>query len=251
MSLIVRSAALSLLSAVLALPFTVSASSDISPEESLADSLTIGGQSLPVEDVHKAPIEGLFEVRLESGETFYTTDEGRYLLVGDLFENTDEGMINLTEQKRNDARAQRLADVGDDQRVIFRGIDEPKAKVTIFTDTTCPYCTKLHEEVPQLNEMGIQVDYLAFPRGGMQSQGAREMQQIWCADNTSEAMSVIQRGDTLDGDASCDNPVEEQYHLGIELGVSGTPAIVLPNGQMVPGYIPAERLAGMLQLDAD
>lgn len=251
MNLMFRTTAFSLLAAALVLPGKVFASPEAGIEERLADTLTIEGRSLPVDEVNKAPIDGLFEVRLESGDTFYTTAEGRYLLVGDLFENTDDGMVNLTEQKRNGERAKRLAEIDDEDRVSFRGTEAPRAILTVFTDTTCPYCTKLHEEVPKLNEMGIQVDYLAFPRGGMQSQGARELQQVWCADNPSEAMSAIKRGDTLDSVASCDNPVEEQYHLGIELGVQGTPAIVLPDGRMVPGYVPAERLAGMLELDAE
>lgn len=246
-----RTPAITLLATLLSLPVSTFANADINPEDSLADSLTIEGRSLPVEAVSQAPIDGLFEVRLESGDTFYTTAAGDYLLVGDLFENSDDGMINLTEQKRNGERARRLAEVDADQRVTFRGTEEPSATLTIFTDTTCPYCAKLHEEVPALNEMGIQVDYLAFPRGGMSSPGARELQQVWCADNPSEAMSAIKRGDSVEGDAGCDNPVAEQYHLGMELGVKGTPAIVLPDGQMVPGYVPAERLAGMLQLDAE
>lgn len=245
MNLTLRIATPGLLAAALALP--VSALADI--EQTLADTLTIEGRSLPIEEVTRAPLEGLFEVRLDSGERFYTDAEGRYLLVGDLFENADEGLVNLTEQGRNAERASRLAEVDDEARVIFRGVETPRARLTVFTDTTCPYCTKLHEEVPRLNEMGIEVDYLAFPRGGMNSLGAREMQQVWCADNRSEAMSAAKRGETLDSDASCDNPVEEQYHLGMELGVQGTPAIVLPDGRMVAGYVPAERLAAMLGLD--
>lgn len=154
--------------------------------------------------------------------------------------------MNLSEQSRNAERAARVAAIPDDERVVFRGTDAPKARVTVFTDTTCPYCRRLHEEVPRLNEMGIEVDYLAFPRGGMSSPGARELQRVWCADNPSEAMSAAKREEALEGNASCDNPVEEQYHLGMQLGVQGTPAIVLPDGRLVPGYVPAERLATML-----
>ncbi|MEE3213969.1 MAG: thioredoxin fold domain-containing protein, partial [Pseudomonadota bacterium] len=124
-----------------------------------------------------------------------------------------------------------------------------KATIHVFTDSTCPYCRKLHEEVPRLNELGIQVNYLAFPRGGMQSEGARQLTQVWCSDNRSEAMTAAKEGEVPSDAASCDNPVEQQYHLGLELGVQGTPAIVLPDGTMVPGYVPAERLAERLGID--
>ncbi|MCL1482007.1 MAG: thioredoxin fold domain-containing protein [Marinobacter sp.] len=43
--------------------------------------------------------------------------------------------------------------------------------------------------------------------------------------------------------ADCANPVAEQYNLGRLVGVTGTPAIVLEDGTLMPGYVPAETLA--------
>lgn len=227
---------------------TLSAPVLADPAAELAERLSVRGESMPVESVTATPLEGFFEVRLDNGETFYSDSSGRFFLVGDLYENADQGLVNLTEQARNAERAERLAMIPEAERVIFRGA-ESRAVVSVFTDTTCPYCVRLHEEVPALNERGIEVHYLAFPRGGMGAQGARELQQVWCDANPSEAMSRVKGGESLEGPADCDNPVEAQYHLGMELGVQGTPAIVLPDGRLVPGYVPAERLAAMLGLD--
>lgn len=218
------------------------------PADQLAETLSVNGQSMPVERVRETPLEGFFEVTLESGETFYSNAEGSHFLVGDLYENAEHGLVNLTEQARNAERSARLAAVPESERVIFRGPDESRAEVMVFTDTSCPYCRQLHDEVPRLNEMGIEVHYLAFPRSGLGSPGGRQLQQVWCADNPAEALSAAKREETLTGAADCDNPVEEQYHLGMQLGVQGTPAIVLPDGRLVPGYVPAERLAAMLGL---
>ncbi|RCV89109.1 DsbC family protein [Billgrantia montanilacus] len=228
---------------------TLSASVLASEVDRLAERLQVGGQPMPVASIRDTPIEGIYQVRLETGEAFYSDVEGQYFLVGDLYENSGQGLVNLTEQSRNDERAARLADVVDAERVIFRGTSESRAEIVVFTDTTCPYCRQFHEEVPDLNAMGIEVHYLAFPRTGMNGEGARQLQQIWCADNRSEAMSSAKRQEALSGAVDCDNPVEAQYHLGMEVGVQGTPAIVLPDGRMVPGYVPAERLAEMLGLD--
>lgn len=218
------------------------------PAERLAETLSVNGQSMPVERVRETPLEGFYEVTLSSGETFYSNAEGSHFLVGDLYENAERGLVNLTEQRRNAERSARLAAVPESERVIYRGTGESRAKLVVFTDTTCPYCRQLHEEVPRLNEMGIEVHYLAFPRSGLGSPGGRQLQQVWCADNPTEAMSAAKREEALTGAADCDNPVEEQYHLGMQLGVQGTPAIVLPDGRLVPGYVPAERLAAMLGL---
>ena len=214
----------------------------------LMQNLQINGQSLPVVSVDETPLDGFYQVRLESGEAFYTDAEGNYLLVGDLYQNGQAGLTNLTEQARSNERAAQLAAVPENERVVFRGAEESRAEVVVFTDTTCPYCRQFHEEVPALNAMGIEVHYMAFPRAGMNSDGARVLEQIWCADNRSEAMSAAKRQETLSAVTSCDNPVESQYHLGMAVGVQGTPAIVLPDGQLVPGYVPAERLADMLGL---
>ncbi|MGC3875120.1 DsbC family protein [Halomonas sp. GXIMD04776] len=215
----------------------------------LKEGLRINGKSVPVASVKRTPLEGIFEVRLESGETLYSDARGEHFVVGNLFANRDDGLVNLTQQAQDAVRAERLAKIPKEDKVIFRGEQAPKATLQVFTDVTCPYCRKLHEEVPELNEMGIEVQYLAFPRSGLNSEGARLMQQIWCAPNPSEAMSAAKRDETLDVEPDCDNPVADQYHLGRELGVQGTPAIVFQDGRMVPGYVPAERLAAMLGIE--
>lgn len=151
----------------LLLPLTASADATTS----LAERLQVNSQPMPVESVKETPMAGIFQVRLETGEAFYSDANGAFFLVGDLYENTERGLVNLTEQSRNAERAERLAGVPESERVIFRGTGETRAEVVVFTDTTCPYCRQLHDEVPRLNELGIEVHYLAFPRTGMNAQG--------------------------------------------------------------------------------
>ncbi|WIX33531.1 DsbC family protein [Salinicola sp. JS01] len=220
------------------------------PPSDLAAKLNAhSGQPLPIESIDDSPLPGLYEVRLKGGNTLYADAKGEYLIVGDLYQNAKDGMVNLTEQAAN-ARRQALIDkVPEDQRVVYKPAGKVKARLTVFTDTTCPYCHKLHAEMNQLNAMGIEVDYLAFPRMGPDSDAARQLAKVWCADNRSEAMSAAFRGDAVDAPASCDAPIAKQYQLGIESGIQGTPAIIFPDGKMVPGYLPAKRLAAMLGID--
>ncbi|GAA3911303.1 bifunctional protein-disulfide isomerase/oxidoreductase DsbC [Halomonas cibimaris] len=217
--------------------------------EALTDSLRINGQKVPVESVGETPLDGIYHVALKGGESFYANADGSYFVVGDLYRNQGDELVNLSEQAKNRQRVAALSAVEESDRVVYRGVDEPRATVTVFTDTSCPYCTRLHESIPELNERGIAVHYLAFPRGGMQSRAARVMQKAWCSDNPGEALSRAFADETLDAGAGCDNPVAEQHRLGLELGVQGTPAIILPDGTMVPGFVPPERLAAMLGLD--
>ncbi|WP_417862737.1 DsbC family protein [Vreelandella venusta] len=217
--------------------------------EHLMENLQVNGQSMPVAQVSATPIDGVYHVVLESGESFYSNTDGSHFLVGDLYQNADNGLVNLTEQARNQERAAALAAVPASERVVFQGVGEPKATVIVFTDPTCPYCERLHETVPELNERGIAVHYMAFPRAGMGSGAATTLEQVWCSDNRSEAMTQAKQGQTLAASASCDNPVADQYELGKAVGVQGTPAIVLPDGKMVPGFVPPDRLVSMLGLE--
>lgn len=219
--------------------------------ESLTETLSINGEPMPVEHVSVTPMDGLYQVQLTNGESFYVNADGSYFLVGDLYANQESGLVNLTEQARNQERAEVIASIPEEERIVFRGVDEPKATIVVFTDTSCPYCTRLHETVPELNEAGIAVHYLAFPRSGMNGEAARVMQQVWCSENSQEALTQAKQGESLSGSASCDNPVASQYQLGIALGVQGTPAIVLPDGKLMPGFMPAERLIGLLELDEE
>lgn len=239
----------SLLTCLLTVSLLPSAAQADEVADRLAESLSVNGQKMPVETVTETPMEGVYHVQLESGEAFYSNADGSHFLVGDLYENGDEGLVNLTEQEQNQERADALAAVPDDELVIFRGADEPKATITVFTDPTCPYCARLHDTIPELNERGIAVHYMAFPRAGMGSQAATTLQQVWCSDNRSEAMTQAKEGEAISSAADCDNPVAGQYDLGKALGVQGTPAIILPDGQMVPGFVPPERLSAMLGLD--
>lgn len=118
----------------------------------------------------------------------------------------------------------------------------PKTHITVFTDTDCGYCQKLHSEVPQLNRLGVEVRYVAFPRQGMGSHGANTLTSVWCAKDRQDAMNKAKAREDLAA-ASCETPIAKQYELGQMIGVQGTPAIILANGQMIPGYQPAAQLA--------
>ena len=203
-------------------------------------------QRIPVSSVAPAKIPGMYEVVLGSGEVIYSDAKGEYFLLGQLYQLTDEkGFVNLSEEKSNELRKELLAAVPDAEMVIFKAKGKEKATVSVFTDVDCQYCRKLHAEVPALQELGITVKYLAFPRQGPSSLAFSKMEKIWCSDDRLEAMTISKKGGDVDA-PSCDNPVRKQFDLGQKVGVTGTPAIVTQDGRLIPGYMPADRLAATL-----
>lgn len=215
-----------------------------SPAETIRQAFHKSRPDIQVENVKPSEVPGLYEVSLKDGPTVYATENGKHFFTGDLFELAPGGFVNIAERGREQMRKERMAQVSAKDMIVFPAEGETKGSIYVFTDVDCGYCRKLHNEVPQLNKMGIEVRYLAYPRDfprGAQSRTAPKMVSAWCAKDPQEALTKLKNSQNI-ANATCDNPIAEQYMLGGEMGVTGTPAIITTRGELVPGYMPAESL---------
>lgn len=231
----------SMLVTVLALVGVASALAE-SDGQTLVAKLKALRPEIPIERVSPSPLPGIYQLELTGGTVFYGTEDGRYLFAGDLYELGDDDLVNLAEQGRLAKRQELLATVDVDDMIVFAPSGERTAVIDVFTDVDCGYCQKLHKEVPRLNELGIEVRYLAYPRAGLASRSYQKIVTAWCSEDRNSAITALKSGENVP-DIDCANPVAAQYKLGQELGVSGTPAIVLEDGRLLPGYMPADQLA--------
>jgi thiol:disulfide interchange protein DsbC len=223
----------------LALASSVAMAADA--DQAIRNSLKAIDPALPIEAIAESPMAGVYQVQLQGGRQLYASEDGQFLLQGYLFQVKDGKAVNLTEQAESQGVAKTIDAIPASEMVIFAG-KNPKTHITVFTDTDCGYCQKLHSEVPELNRLGVEVRYLAFPRQGLGSAAAKELANVWCAKDKQKAMDLAKTRQPV-ADAQCDSPVAKQYALGQMIGVSGTPAIVLANGKIIPGYQPAAQLA--------
>jgi thiol:disulfide interchange protein DsbC len=141
-----------------------------------------------------------------------------------------------------------MSKIDTDDLIIFRANNKTKAVINVFTDIDCGFCRKLHKEVPSLNALGVEVRYLAFPRAGLDSKSYQKALSAWCSDDPKESLTDYKNGDDKPFLECRTNAVAEQYRLGLELGISGTPAIILEDGSLVPGYRTAEALIKIIGL---
>ncbi|GAB6389160.1 DsbC family protein [Stutzerimonas marianensis] len=213
-------------------------------EQAIRDSLNAIQPDMPIEAIAESPMPGVYQVQLKGGRQLYASADGQFLIQGYMYQFKDGQATNLTEQAQSRSVAKAIEAVPTSEMVVFAP-ENPKAHITVFTDTDCGYCQKLHSEVPELNRRGIEVRYMAFPRQGMGSHGANTLTNVWCAKDRQAAMNKAKAREDVPA-ASCDNPVAKQYELGQLIGVQGTPAIVLSDGQMIPGYQPAPQLAELV-----
>lgn len=187
--------------------------------------------------IRPSPVSGIYEVE-HGSDLLYMSADGKFLILGDVIELKTR--TNLTRAKRDQRVATALNAVGDANMIIV-GPKDAKHTLTVFTDVDCPYCAKLHQEVPELNRNGVRVRYLLYPRGGIGSETYRKSVAVWCADDRIKAVGIAKAGGKLDM-KTCPNPVEQHFKLGMQLQIEGTPAVYLDNGRQVGGYVPAAKL---------
>lgn len=222
--------------------YSIATAVQAGPEEDIRGKLQQARPDFQIGSITASVATGIYEVQINGGPTLYVTADGDFFILGDLFSVGIGGIVNLAEQQRDLQRRDLLAVVKPEDMIIFPALGEARGSVTVFTDVDCFYCQKLHKEVPALNQAGVEVRYLAYPRAGVGSESYRKIATAWCSDNPQQAITQLKNRETLEDNVCPGNPVAEQYMLGQQMGVTGTPALVLESGQMLPGYMSAENL---------
>ena len=219
---------------------------ELSDAESTAfiERLRTRGADLGVESVRPSRVPGLYEVAVEGG-FLYATGDGRFLIAGTLYEVRENGLVDLTEEALSGKRLKLVADIATEDTVTFGPASDVQAYVYVFTDTDCGFCRRVHSSMAEYNALGIEVRYLAYPRGGLNSSTYADMVSAWCADDPQAAMTALKRGEGVPA-KTCANPVAAQFQLGRQVGLTGTPAFLFPNGRLVNGLLAPDRLAEML-----
>ena len=197
---------------------------------------------LKVDGVMTTPVSGLYEVAI-GPRLVYVTGDGRYLFQGSI--SDVEKREDLTEPRRSAIRLAAINKVSEDQMVIF-GPKNAAHTITVFTDIDCGFCRRLHSEVGKYNANGIRVRYLFMPRAGVGSESYQKAVAVWCAKDRHQAMTDAKAGKEIPV-KECDNPVDEHMALAELMGINGTPALILPDGTLLPGYVPPDRLKAVLE----
>jgi thiol:disulfide interchange protein DsbC len=195
------------------------------------------------EELRATPIAGMYELA-HGADIAYVSADGKYAITGDLYDlgkNDD-----LTETRRRELRARMIAAFPESEMLIF-GPKDPKYTVTVFTDVDCGYCRKLHSQIAEYNRLGVRVRYLLYPRTEPNSPSWIRAEQVWCSADRNAALTKAKLGQDLTNKPCANNPVARIHTLGQDFALQGTPDIVLPSGEMFPGYVPPDVLVQHLK----
>jgi thiol:disulfide interchange protein DsbC len=231
---------------LLLITFTTSYSANAAPAdennaiEQLKQALAKTMPRVKPTQISSTPINGLYEVIVGS-QVVYMDINARYMIEGDLFDLKTK--VNVTENAKSVIRLAVVNELDSGSMVVYSP-KEIKNTITVITDIDCPYCRRLHNEIPDYMENNVQVRYIFMPL-----KGAADMKKtvsVWCSDDQQLALDIAKAGGEVE-EKTCDNPIKKHLKVARELGVRGTPAILLEDGTLLPGYVPVDKLVAELR----
>jgi thiol:disulfide interchange protein DsbC len=195
-----------------------------------------------IEEVSKAPMPGLYEVRLNGTEIFYTDADGNFLIQGNLIDT--KAKRNLTEE-----RIAKLTEIDFDSLplkdafTIVRG--NGKRKVAVFEDPNCGYCKRFEKDLQSVNNVTVYM--FLYPILGPSS--TERSKNLWCAKDRAKAWTdwMVKDTDASAAAASCDSTaLARNVEFGKKHRITGTPTLIFADGNRVPGAIAAAQVEKFL-----
>lgn len=219
----------------------VSSGSTKTPEQLKADLLKEIPGLDKIDAINKSPIDNMYEV-VVGRRIFYVSNDGRYLLFGNLVDAVSKK--NLTEE-----RSTALSKIDWNQLPLDLAIKEVNGtgerKLAVFSDPECPYCQLFERNtVPNLTNTTVYTFLFPIPSHRNSKAYANA---IWCSKDRASTWINWMRNKTpipLIGNDGCDtSALDKVYKIGTDLvQVEGTPTLILTDGQILSGALPAEQL---------
>ena len=199
-------------------------------------------EGMSVQSVKKSQIANLYIVDIGDLQPIYASKNGEFFFYGELYAVNGNMLQNTTKDEINLKRKSILDEALSEGDFITFKSDNEKHRVIIFTDVDCGYCRKFHNEINDFNDLGITVNYVAFPRSGLASDSYNKIVTAWCSTDAKDTLTKMKQGIDVQLSMCQDHPVEKHFLLGQKIGITGTPAIIKSNGELLPGYLPPEEL---------
>jgi thiol:disulfide interchange protein DsbC len=199
--------------------------------------------------ITESPIKGFCEVALDNAGrigVFYLGADKKYLVVGPLWEianmsnKTQEHIKKIEDQKRIDTAKIPINDA------LLLGESGASRKVIIFTDPDCPYCSQLHQTMKQIVAKRKDIAfYIKFMPLEFHKDAYWKAKSIVC--NKSLQMLEDNFAKKEIAKTECQTKeVDDSLKLAASFGISGTPALILPDGRLRVGAMPEAELVGLI-----
>ena len=195
-----------------------------------------------IDEVRKSEIPGLYEVRVDGAEIFYTDAKADFLIEGSLIDTRSKR--NLTEERVEKLTAIKFDSLPlKDAFTIVRGNGE--RKMAVFEDPNCGYCKRFERDLQKVDNVTVYM--FLYPILGADS--VEKSKSIWCAKERTTAWLDWMLRDQLATSAAggCDaTALSRNVELGRKHKINGTPTLLFTNGSRVPGAVDSKKVEQML-----
>lgn len=193
-----------------------------------------------IDEISKTPMDGLFEVRVNGSEIFYTDAEGNFLIQGSVFDT--KARTNLTEIRTTKLSAIDFSVLPlKDAFTVVRG--NGKRKIAVFEDPNCGYCKRYEREMQKIDNATFYM--FLYPILGADS--VTKSNNLWCAKDKAKAWLDYMVRDQAIVPATCDtSAVARNVEFGKKYKITGTPTMFFADGTRVPGAIDAAQVEKLL-----
>ena len=175
---------------------------------------------MSVKGIKQSQVDGLFVVDIGDLQPIYASKDGNFFLYGEMYAIKNGELLNTTKQEISLNRKAILdSELSEKDFITFAATDE-KHVITVFTDVDCGYCRKFHGEIEDYNAQGITVNYVAFPRSGLESESYNKIVSAWCASDPKGTLTALKEGRDPALKLCQDHPVEDHYLLGQRIGIT-------------------------------
>ena len=194
----------------------------------IKSTLKLSRPDLKFDNIERTKIPNLYLIKVDPDQYFYTKPFGFIPVVSD----------SILDMRKNI-----IKEIPKSNMIIFPSVGETMKTLYVFTDVDCHFCRKFHNEtLPDLTLAGVEIRYLAFPRAGLDSESYKKMASAWCAEDKNGALSSLKKSELIDEYVCKKNPIRNQLDLGLEIGITGTPAMLTEDGILLVGYRSAKKL---------
>ena len=218
----------------------------LASEEDLINKISkILPTGLPINFIEESSMPDFYVVNVANNQILYVSKDFKFVLAGEVIALNDGEITSLNDVYENKFIKNIISSIKPNESIDFVSSNE-RFKLKIFTDVSCSYCRLLHSEIDQYLSNGITINYLAFPRDGLDSEVYKDMVSVWCSLDPKDSLNKLKKGGNIES-KNCKNPVEEHFRKGSLIGITGTPTIILEDGTKFSGYIPANELIKILE----
>ncbi|MEI6547254.1 MAG: DsbC family protein [Burkholderiales bacterium] len=221
-------------------PMAAAADTDPAPQIKAAVETWLQGR-YKVENMRRSPVAGIWEVQVNT-DLIYVDEKAMHAFVeGQLIDLKTSR--NLTQERVDELTAIQFKDLP--LAIAIKQVNgKGTRRIAVFEDPNCGYCRSLRKDLVNVPDVTIYTFTLPI----LSADSELKVRQAWCAPDKSKAWNDLMiSGKVPDNKGACTTPVDKLTELGRKLKITGTPTIFFNNGKRVPGGIPADRLAKLLE----